>query len=74
MRNLRTETELAEARRLTIKSIYALHPYYRAMPPDLEEANALLQYMITQSSRHNLAWGYYVDGKMVAFLMSFPAR
>lgn len=72
MQNLRTETELAEARQLTIRSI--LNPYYRAMPPDLEEANALLQYMITQSSRHNLAWGYYVDGKMVAFLMSFPAR
>ena len=74
MKVLESEAELTEARLLSIKSIYALNPLWKALPPDLGEANAYLEYMISESNRYKLAWGYYVDGRMVAFLMSFPAR
>ena len=74
MKVLQTEAELAEARRLAVKSVMALHPLCKVMPPDEQEINDHFKYMITESSRYNLAWGYYVDGRMVAFAFSYPMK
>ena len=74
MKILSTEDELTEALHLTVKSVYAMHPLYKILPPHPEEVTTLLKYMITESNRHQTAWGYYVGGKMVGFVLSFPAR
>lgn len=42
------------------------------MPPDIDEVNAYLPYMIAESSRHKLSLGYYVDGKLVCFMGLYP--
>ena len=74
MKVLETEVELAEARQLAVKSILALHPLFKVMPPDLQEIDDYFKYMIAESSRCKLAWGYYADGKMVAFLFCYPMK
>lgn len=74
MKVLHTQAELLEARHLAIKSIFTLHPLCRVLPPDEEEMDKYFEYMIKESNRYKMAWGYYNGDKMVAFVFSFPAR
>lgn len=72
MRVLETEVELTQARELMMRSIFTMHPLWKMMPPDLEEAQSLFKYLIAESHKHQLSIGLYVDGKLAAIVLGFP--
>jgi hypothetical protein len=65
IRIIHTDDDLKEASRILTESFINLNSIWKNMSPDYNDVYEIFYYKMFESLRQNMAYGFYVDGKLV---------
>jgi hypothetical protein len=71
MHSLKTKEGHMDAIRLLTDSFYQQHPFWRVLPPDVEDVRNMLNYRVAEADKDDGVFGFFVDGVMVGVFLTY---